>query len=59
MYVCPLYIVCAPIFSYLLTAVGRTTHLAFHDAFLIVSMDEFCGCSSGAQPDGVQPDWVT
>lgn len=46
------------IFSYLLTAVERTTHPASHEAFLVVSMDEFCGCSNGAQPDGVQPEGV-
>ena len=43
---------------YLLVVVRRTTHLAFHEAFLDVSMDEFCAYSSGAQPDGVQPEWV-
>lgn len=51
-------IVYGPIFSYLLTAVERTTHLASHEVSLVVSMDEFCGCSNGAQSDGVQPEGV-
>ena len=41
---------------YLLAVVRRTIHLAFHEAFLGGSMGEFCECSSGAQPDGVQPE---
>lgn len=43
-------------FTYLLTEVGKITHLVFHEAFLGVSMDEFYECSNGVQPDGVQPE---